>query len=323
MASKGLYQIDIPEIGEPTRGKVRDNWVLGNENFRLIVTTDRQSIYGRFIGVIPGKGQISNLISRYWCNRTKHIINNHLISCPHPNITLAYNSRTRIPVEVVLRRYMAEGESSTSVYQNYINRRRNIYGIQFPDGLKPNCEFPMGTIITPTTKSPNGLDKMLTDLEACDIVDNAAGNGTWNQIKEKSLKIYELARMDCFTKGLILADTKLEFGIDSKGSLMLIDEIFTPECSRIWLRETYEARFRKEESPDLNKELLSRWLKSRGFSEEGGKAPVLDDFIIGELIGIYTQQYEMITGEKLPSPTSDPHKVSRIALESISRLVGL
>ena len=182
--SKGISQVEIPELGTPFRGKVRENWVIENsqQKIRLMITTDRQSSFVSNICTIPGKGQISNLISAFWFEKTKHIIPNHLIAIPHPNVLIAKQAVTVIPIEVVLRRYMATGSTPTSVYYNYIEKgRRNIYGIEFPDGILPNQEFPMGTILTPTTKAVGGHDKELTELEAEKIVDD--------QLGKKSLKL--------------------------------------------------------------------------------------------------------------------------------------
>jgi phosphoribosylaminoimidazole-succinocarboxamide synthase len=320
MRNKGLFQTNISELGNPIRGKVRDNWVLDKDKLRLIITTDRQSIYGRYVGLVPEKGKISNLTSNYWFEKTKHIVKNHLIASPHPNITLAHNSKKRIPIEIVVRRFIAKGKSSTSIYENYFNKgRREIYGIKFPNGLKPNQELPMGTIITPTTKAEDGLDEELTDEEACKIVDSKLGKGVWQRIKEKSLRIFELARKDCLDKGLILADTKFEFGIDFEGNLMLIDEVLTPECSRYWLKETYKRKFENRESPDLSKEILSEWLMNKGFTEGGDEDIKLDLDITKKLMNVYFKQYEMITQQKLSDSNEDSKTIKKVALDLVKK----
>jgi phosphoribosylaminoimidazole-succinocarboxamide synthase len=238
-----LRYINIPELGDPVRGKVRDNWVVENKGskIRIMVTTDRQSAFIRNICTIPGKGEISNLISEFWFEKTKDIIPNHKIAVPHPNVLIAKQAAKVIPIEVVVRRYMATGVTPTSIYFNYIEKgRREIYGIKFPDGLLPNQEFPMGNILTPTTKALNGHDEELTHDQTLHIVDREFGPGLWEKIDQIAHALFERARVHCLSKGVLLVDTKFEFGIDGNGNLMLIDEVLTPDGSRFWLKDTYE-----------------------------------------------------------------------------------
>lgn len=320
--SRGLYQIDIPELGGPFRGKVRDNWVIqkGNSKIRVMVTTDRQSVYAVPVCTIPGKGQISNLISGYWFNLTKDIVKNHLIAIPHPNITIAKQAAAVLPVEIVLRRFLAKGSTTTSLYQNYFNLgRREIYGIRFPEGLKSNEELPMGTIITPTTKAVDGHDKELTDIEAKDIVDSKLGTGIWDKVKDSALKIFEFARKHSSKKGLILADTKFEFGIDDKGDIMLIDELLTPECSRFWAQETYLQRFRDNKDPEPNKNILVDWLKEHGFIGQG-LVPMIDDKIINQQLEAYYIPYKMITSKGLTSSSPNSKEIRKEAIEYLKTL---
>lgn len=318
--SRGLYRVEIPELGEPFRGKVRDNWVIEKKDakLRVMVTTDRQSAFVRNICTIPGKGQISNLISAYWFERTKDIVQNHMISILHPNVLIAKQAVAVIPVEVVLRRYMAKGLTRTSVYFNYVERgRREIYGIKFPDGLLPNQEFPMGTILTPTTKAKNGHDQELTGAQAKINVDTQFGNGIWNKVSVASHAIFEIARMYCLEKGLILADTKFEFGIDENGNIMLIDELLTPDSSRFWVKEKYEESFKKGEIPEFNKDILVRWLKEKGFDGKG-EVPKIDVEVIEKMLEVYTRPYKMITGKDLPIPISDPSLIREIVLKYLN-----
>lgn len=299
-SSRGLFQVEIPELGIPIKGKVRDSWVIG-EDARLMVTTDRQSAYDRHICTVPGKGRVLNLLSAYWFENTQDIVPNHMIAVPHPNVLLARQAQITLPVEIVLRRYMAKSSTTTSVYHNYADReRREIYGIKFPEGLQPNQEFPMGTILTPTTKAESGHDQKLTDAQACEIVDSKLGGGTWNRAKTAAHAIFERARTHCIDRGLILVDTKYEFGLDRKGNLMLIDEIHTPDSSRFWLAETYEERFRGGKTPDtFDKEILRRWLAEQGFKGEG-QVPKVDTEIIDKMAEAYTVPYKMVTGRDLP-----------------------
>lgn len=315
--SQGIYTVDIPELGEPFRGKVRDNWVIQKDgkDIRIIVTTDRQSAFVRNACTIPGKGQISNLISAFWFAMTQDIIPNHLIAIPHPNVTIAQQAVAVIPVEVVLRRYLAKGSTPTSLYFNYFNAgRRNIYGIDFPEGLLPNQELPMGTILTPTTKAKDGHDKEMTCEEARSLVDAQFGYGTWGAVADAAYRIFERARVHCLQRGLILSDTKMEFGIDVDGNVMLIDELLTPDGSRFWVAEGYEERFNREENLKFDKDVLVRYLKGKGF-EGNGEVPDIDQAVIDGMLEAYSGPYEMITGVSLPRPESDPLAIHNAVLQ--------
>lgn len=317
--SKGLFQIDIPELGEVIRGKVRDNWIIekGNLKIRVMVTTDRQSAFVRNICTIPGKGQISNLISEFWFDLTKDIVSNHKISVPHPNVLIAKQAVSVIPVEVVLRRYMAEGLTPTSIYFNYIEKgRREIYGIKFPDGILPNQELPMGTILTPTTKALDGHDKELTNIEAQKIVDGKFGLGTWTKIDTVAHVIFERARIHCLERDIILVDTKFEFGIDENDNIMLIDEVLTPDGSRFWLKSKYDESFKKQETPEFDKDVLVRWLKEKGFNGNG-EIPEIPLKIINKMLFAYTEPYKIITDKELPHSVSDQTTIKEVILKYI------
>ena len=303
-SSRGLMGVEIPELGVPIKGKVRDCWIINKNgiDYRVMVTTDRQSAYDRLICTVPGKGQVLNMLSAYWFDKTKALVANHMVEVPHPNVLIAREAKETLPVEVVLRRYMAKSSTSTSIYHNYAHRVRNeIYGIKFPDGLQANQEFPMGTILTPTTKAESGHDQELTDEQALKIVDAKLGNGTWNKAKAAAHKIFESGRKQYMDNGLILVDTKYEFGIDSLGNLMLIDEVHTPDSSRLWLAETYKDKFENEQTPDtFDKDILRRWLAEKGFTGDG-LVPQVDTAIIDAMVDAYVAPYKMVTGRTLSS----------------------
>lgn len=313
--SRGIWQVEIPELGEPDiRGKVRDIWVVCKENkqFRVTVTTDRTSVFDERVCTVPGKGQILNLMSAFWFEKTKDIFPNHMIAVPHPNVLIAKQAKETLPVEIILRRYMAKSSSSTSIYYNYVDLgRREIYGIKFPEGLKANQEFPMGIILTPTTKAEGGQhDQELTDEQARRIVDNKLGNGIWEKVKTTAISLFKVASDYCLKKDLILADTKYEFGIDNKGDPMVIDELFTSDSSRFWLAKTYDERFKEGETPDTyDKEILRVWMASYGFKGKGTPIPKVDPKIVDRMAEAYTVPYEKITGKKLPPATSDPNLI--------------
>ena len=323
---RGLSNVEIPELGEPIKGKVRDGWsveIRGSRcsRLRILVTTDRQSAFDNIVCTTPGKGQVLNLLSAFWFENTKDIIQNHMLAVPHPNVLIAKEAKETLPVEVVVRRYMAKSATDTSVYNNYVNKgRRKIYGIEFPENLQPNQEFPMGSIVTPTTKALAGHDEELTDNEAAEIVDRKLGKGKWNQAKTAANACFERARFYCLERGLILADTKYEFGIDENRELMLIDEIHTPDSSGYWLYQTYEQRLAEGKNPDTyDKDILRRWLAENGFKGES-PIPVIDPEIIKQMSKAYKVPYKMITGKQLPPQVWD---VARQVRDVVIKYINL
>lgn len=319
-----LESIDIPELGKKTSGKVRDMWRVNDKNLgpvRVLVTSDRQSAYDRYICTIPDKGKMLNLSSAHWFDITGDIVPNHVLSVPHPNVIIAREAVQTIPVEVVVRRYMAKSPTKTSVYYNYHNLgRREIYGINFPEGLTANQELPMGTIITPTTKAEKGHDEELTGESARKIVDRQFGDGVWDTVSQIAIDVFERGRRLVEERGLLLVDTKYEFGFDKEGALMLIDEVHTPDSSRFWLSESYEERFKNGETPkQFDKELLRSWLSEMGFTGEG-EVPTISPEIILKMSEAYKNAYSMVTGQELPVDQPDNRDIRSCVLESISVL---
>lgn len=309
------------DLGDMSEGKVRQWWSLGNDQ-TAYVTTDRASAFDVVVGAIPGKGQVLNKLSAFWFEETKDIVPNHLVTVPHPNILIARDAVQTLPIEVVLRRYMAKSSTDTSVYKNYMGGKRNIYGIDFPDGLRANEAFPTylgrnGVISTPTTKAI-GLgehDQMRTNQMARVEVDDLLGDGTWDKVLEIAYELFETAQDHLAGRGLKLADTKLEFGVDKDGTLMVIDELFTPDSSRFWLAQSYEERLDAGENPEsFDKEILRRWLADHGFTGEG-EVPVIDDNVITQMAEAYRKPYSMITGEELEEVPVNPHEVEMKILQ--------
>lgn len=324
--SRGLNEANMQLwMGPVSRGKVRDNWTVTSrrgKDLRVQVTTDRQSAYDKIVGTIPGKGQVLNLLSAYWFDKTRDIIPNHMIDVPHPNVLIAEQAEATLPVEVVVRRFMAQSSTTTSVYHNYQDRgRREIYGIEFPDGLKANQEFPMGPIVTPTTKADDGAhDEELTDEQATQIVDGKFGDGTWSRVKTAALEVFDRGHQGYLEGGLLLVDTKYEFGFNKKGELMLIDEMHTPDSSRLWLKDTYQSKFENGQTPEtFDKEILRRWLAKHGF-KGNGPIPVIDTDIIDKMVSAYTAPYEMVTGKKLPSEPADVYTIRQVTSQRVAEL---
>lgn len=326
----GLSEVDIPELGPKRQGKVRDIWPLSGNRLAL-VTTDRLSAFDSVICTVPGKGAALNLTAAYWFNWVKdemsHLdVRTHLIAVPHPNVMIVKQAEATLPVEMVLRSHMARSSTSTSVNYNYFKDNpnaedvREIYGQRFPAGLKPNQEFPqtvgfVGTVVTPTTKAEKGAhDAMLTLAEASALVDNQFGYGTWYRVMMDSIFLYKFASKHLREKGLIMADTKLEWGIN-RGKPVLIDEVFTPDSSRFWRVDTYNSRFTEGRDPhNFDKEIVRRYLAEECGYRGEGIVPDIPDEVLNATAQAYRQPYERITGQSLPDTQPDVREIRKAVL---------
>ena len=234
------------------------------------------------------------MLSAFWFEKTKHIIPSHMISMPDPNALIARNCKP-IPVEMIVRGYIS-GVTKTSIWYSYKRGEREIYGIKFPDGLKKNQKLPH-PIITPTTHGggKGGHDERLTKEQI--INRKIVNKKLYEQMEKAALALFNFGSKLCKKRGLILVDTKYEFGL-YKGKLMLIDEIHTPDSSRFWIAKTYKERFEKGlESENFDKEFLRLWYAKRGYRGDG-KPPKMTNELIVDLAKRYIAVYEKITGKK-------------------------
>jgi phosphoribosylaminoimidazole-succinocarboxamide synthase len=287
-----LDDATIPELPNHYRGKVRDNYDLPDGR-RLIIATDRLSAFDRNIAAIPFKGQVLTQIARFWFDRTADLCANHVIDYPDPNVLLCRRLDI-LPIEIVVRDYMA-GTTATSVWSIYKSGRREIYGLSFLDGLRENEKLPQ-TIITPTTKAKDGEHD--EPVSAAEILERGALTpAQWHEVSTKALALFARGRGIAAERGLILVDTKYEFGIDRDGRILLADEIHTPDSSRYWFAETYPRRFAAGEAPDsFDKDFLRRWVGAR-IDPYRDPIPPIPREIIAEAARIYVSVFETITGE--------------------------
>lgn len=294
-----LKTVNLPKsFGKKYQGKVRDYYILKNN--RIIITTDRQSAFDKILGFIPFKGHVLTQMSKFWFDKTKDIIQNHLISIPNPNTMIVKNCKT-IPIEMVVRGYIS-GSTSTSIWTAYAKGERIIYGIKFPEGMKKNQRLKT-PIITPTTKAEKGHDEKLTEKEI--LQRRIVPPKLWRQMKKAALDLFERGTKICAKAGIILVDTKYEFGLDEKGKLMLIDEIHTPDSSRFWIKKTYKERLKREQEPEnFDKEFLRLWFKEQGYSGEG-KSPKMPNEFMAKVSERYISIYEKLTGKKLEIKPSE------------------
>ncbi|MBI4033172.1 MAG: phosphoribosylaminoimidazolesuccinocarboxamide synthase [Candidatus Blackburnbacteria bacterium] len=287
-----LKEINIPSFGKKSQGKVRDYYV--RRNSRILITTDRQSAFDVILGCIPYKGTVLNLLSEFWFKKTHQIVSNHLVSVPDPNVMIVKNCKA-IPVEMVVRGYIS-GVTKTSVWYSYERGERIIYGIKFPPGLKKNQKLPR-PVITPTTHGGGvgGHDERLTRDEI--IKRRIVDKKLYSKMEKVSLALFAYGSRLCKRRGLILVDTKYEFGL-SKGELTLIDEIHTPDSSRFWIAKTYKDRFSRGLEPEnFDKEFLRLWYAKKGYTGDG-KPPKMGRELLISLAKRYIAVYETITGKK-------------------------
>ena len=302
-----LSDATIPELPNHYRGKVRDNYDLPDGR-RIIIATDRLSAFDRIITAIPFKGQVLTQIARFWFDATSEICPNHVIEYPDPNV-LVCRRLDIMPVEIVVRDYLT-GTTGTSIWPMYRAGRRDIYGIRFPDGLRENQKLP-ATIITPTTKAfDGGHDEPLTPEEITGR--RLLTHQQWRTVTDLSLGLFACGRTIAEQRGLILVDTKYEFGFDAAGRIVLADEIHTPDSSRYWIRDSYERCFSVGRPPEsLDKDFVRRWVAER-CDPYREPIPEIPSDIILEAARIYIGVFEKITGQSFVVPEPDIPPLARI-----------
>jgi len=302
-----LDDATIPELPNHYRGKVRDNYDLPDGR-RLIIATDRLSAFDINIAAIPFKGQVLTQIARFWFDHTADICPNHVIDYPDPNVLLCKRLDI-LPIEMVIRDYLT-GSTATSIWPMYKAGRREIYGQHFPDGLRQNEKLPQ-TIITPTTKARDGEhDEPVTPAEILDR--GVLSRAQWQEVSAKALALFARGREFAAKRGLILVDTKYEFGTDRDGRILLADEIHTPDSSRYWFAESYADRFAAGEMPDsFDKDFVRRWVAAR-VDPYRDPIPPIPREIIAEAARIYVSVFETITGESFAVAQPDTPVLERI-----------
>lgn len=292
-----LTDAEFKELPNYTRNKVRDTYKLPDGQ-RLLITTDRQSAFDQILAAVPFKGQVLTQIARYWFEETKDICPNHVISYPDPNVVLAKDLEM-LPIEIVVRAYLT-GSTNTSIWPMYQRGERVIYGHQFPDGMRKNQKL-AAPIITPTTKPVDGgHDAPITAAEILDTQLLTAAQ--WHELAEKSLALFKRGQALAAEKGLILVDTKYEFGVDKEGQIVVADEIHTPDSSRFWRADSYQQRFDAGEEPDsLDKEFLRLWVAAQcdPYNEPIPEIPQETLLAFSEK---YIALYEKLTGQEFERP---------------------
>jgi phosphoribosylaminoimidazole-succinocarboxamide synthase len=297
---QALTAVDLDWPHGQVRGKVRDMFLLPNCR-RLIVTTDRLSAFDRVLAAIPYKGQVLNQLSAFWFDRTTDLVSNHLVDVPDPNVSLVQEC-VPLSVEVVVRGYIT-GVTKTSLWTLYEAGERHIYGHDFPEGLRKNDPLPR-PLITPTTKAgPGEHDERLTCAEV--VERGLLDADTWEAVQTAALAIFRRGQEVARSAGFILVDTKYEFGRAPDGTLMLIDEVHTPDSSRFWTAESLEqARGRDGDPEHWDKEFVRLWYSRQSYRGDG-EPPKLIEEVIVETAHRYVALYEGLTGRAF-QPASYP-----------------
>ncbi|MFT3700548.1 MAG: phosphoribosylaminoimidazolesuccinocarboxamide synthase [Kofleriaceae bacterium] len=289
-------------------GKVRDCFIDKERGERVIVVTDRLSAFDAVVGTIPFKGQVLNQLAQFWFDTTKAIAPNHMLRVPDPNVMIAKECEP-LPVELVMRAYLT-GVTSTSIWYAYERGDRVFAGHKLPDGMRKNQPLAK-PILTPSTKAGKGDHDVTVSKDEL----LAMGRITPEMFERAAAlaeKLFAAGQAHAAKQGLILADTKYEMGVDKSGTLVLIDEIHTPDSSRYWHADDYEARLTAGEEPrSLDKEFVRRWLKTETSWTGDGPPPVMPPEIRIEAARRYIASYELVTGTPFQPDTREP--VARIA----------
>lgn len=306
-----LEHTDFPSLGKKYEGKVRDNYSPGDGR-RFIITTDRISAFDHVLGTIPFKGQILTRLAAFWFDKLKGVAKSHYKSMPDPNVLECVECEPLL-VEMVVRAYLT-GTTSTSIWVHYEKGERKFCGHDLPDGMKKHQRLER-PILTPSTKAPKGEHDISGSRE--DIL--ATGNVTaedFDRAAEIAMKLFQAGSQACAERGLILVDTKYEFGKTPDGEIVVIDEMHTPDSSRFWYAGSYEQRMKTGGDPDpLDKDFVRRWYSERGYRGDGPPPPMPDEVRMGAAMR-YAEAYEKITGTKFVPDRNPP-------LERIAKNLGV
>ena len=294
-----LTDARFAELPNFQQGKVRDSYDLPDGR-RIMIATDRQSAFDLVLAAVPYKGQVLTQTARYWFDATKDICPNHVIDYPDPNVVVA-RRLDMLPVEMVVRDYIT-GSTETSIWPMYAAGKRVLYGHRLPDGLVKNQKL-AATIITPTTKGEAGAhDEPVTADEI--VARGLLSRAQWDELARVSLALFARGRELAAANGLILVDTKYEFGLDPDGTITLADEIHTPDSSRFWRADSYDARIAAGREPDsLDKEFLRLWIAARcdPYNEPVPEIPAETLIAFSDR---YISLFETVTGLTFDAPAN-------------------
>ncbi len=310
--SRCLTDAHFPELPGFYRGKVRDSYHLPDGR-QVMIATDRQSAFDKVLAAVPYKGQVLNQTARFWFEATEDICPNHVLTYPDPNVVIAQHLEM-MPIEMIVRDYMT-GSTETSIWTMYQRGERVLYGHQFADGLVKNQKLPE-TILTPTTKGER--DAPITAPEI--VAEGLLTQVQWDAVAEISFKLFARGREIAAKNGLILVDTKYEFGFDNDGRITVADELHTPDSSRYWKQASYAERLAAVQEPEgLDKEFLRLWVRERC---DPYKDPVPDipEETLEEFSQKYIALYEAVTGQSFEYAASGASVRNRVRANLVEAL---
>ena len=299
--SQMLMKTDFDGLGKKYEGKVRDNYTT-RDGKRIMVTTDRISAFDRVLGTLPFKGQVLNGAAAWWFERTKSVAPNHLLEVPDPNVMVCVEC-TPLEVEAVVRAYLT-GVSSTAILTAYEKGIREFCGHKLPDGMRRHEKLPE-PILTPSTKAPKGgHDQSMSRAEVLETGKVTARE--FDELAEYAMALFSCGQKVCAEQGMILVDTKYEFGKTPDGRIVVMDEIHTPDSSRFWFASSYEELMARGEDPkSFDKEYLRRWLAGEGFLGDG-PIPQIPDEIRIEAARRYIEACDTIRGRAFEPDLESP-----------------
>lgn len=308
-----IDRIDFPAAARFS-GKVRENFVFDNGAMAIVVT-DRVSVFDYGIGTIPFKGQVLNRLASWWFDKLHEIeVPHHLIATPHPNVSLVRRT-TPIPVEMIVRAYLT-GTTTTSSWYAYQNHGRQICGIDMPAGMKKNEKFP-DLLVTPTTKAVVGHDANISRADI--LAEGLVSEAIYDLAETYALRMFEHGAAVAAKRGLVLVDTKFELGLTDHGELIVIDEVLTPDSSRYWKADTYEARLSAGQEPEnLDKEFVRRMIVDAGYDVDSSEEPraYFTDTMRVAAADKYAVLFEAMTGEAFDPKLSDVRAIERVLADA-------
>lgn len=292
---------DFPALGKKYEGKVRDNYTSADGK-RYLVVTDRISAFDRVLGTLPYKGQVLNALAVWWFKETASIAPNHVLSVPDPNVLVGEECEP-LMVEMIVRAYVT-GNTSTSIWTHYAKGAREFAGHKLPDGLKKHQQLDK-PILTPSTKAAHGDHDVTASREEI-IAMGAVSAKDFDAAAEYAHALFAHGQKVCAQRGLILVDTKYEFGRNKKGQIVVIDEIHTADSSRFWLADSYQEAFAAGNDPkSFDKDYVRRWMGAQGFTGDG-PIPAIPDDVRVEAAARYIKACDTIRGEAFVPDTQDP-----------------
>jgi len=298
---KTLNGTDFSSLGKKYEGKVRDNYSTPDGR-RVLIVTDRISAFDRVLGTLPYKGQVLNALAAWWFEETKHIVPNHVVSVPDPNVMIGVECQP-LMVEMIVRAYVT-GTTSTSIWTHYEKGVREFCGHRLPDGLRKH-ERLAKPILTPSTKAEQGDHDVSVSREQI-IASGAVSARDFDEAAGYAMALFEHGQKVCASRGLILVDTKYEFGRTKEGKIVVIDEIHTADSSRFWLADSYQAAFEAGQDPkSFDKDYMRRWMREQGYMGEG-PIPAIPDEVRVEAAARYIEACDTIRGQAFVPNTEEP-----------------